>query len=286
MDSTVERIINDLIVGDHPIIRINRALGRNPRIVDDISVEHTTWMDTTDASLPDFLIDTMNRQFSIDDIKKTKDLVLKSLTIGDDVSGNLIALKEHITYVSAALDEIIDNTDPNSIGSVSFKRSQAFASKAELAKMQVLVNAPLFGHNLAGGGHPLFKDIPGGYDIDDEFSKKVGTMFQSICKGRFYEYTVPALSSQGMTLKTKQDTPQFRVYAKAIMAAIASKTTSRDDYDKAIARMDEPFLERGYNGISNDFYLGMRRQGMRKDEIVSSRFDFDGSQDYDIGHRS
>lgn len=283
MDKQVSKQIRELILSDHPVIRINRALGRDPRIVDDYSVVHTGWPDTTSASLPDFLVDTLNRQFSIDDMKKTKDLVLRKLSADDESFSYLVSLKEYISSIRKHFEDVVENSSPPSSSKVSILRSQAKASLNELDKMQVLVNAPLFGHNLAGGGHPLFFDTPAGYDIDDEFAKKAGEMFKAICKGRYYEYTVPALSSQGMTLKTRQDTPQFRIYAKAIMSALASKTKSRKDYDMVIEAMNEPFIERGYNGVANDFYLGMRRQGMRKDEVVSSKFDFDGSQDYDLG---
>lgn len=283
MDLKIQGRIEEMISSDHLIIALNRALLRDPKIITMEEGSHSGWMDVKGANLPFWLVEVMNRQFNIDDIRKSKDLLIKRLNDDSGFRTNfLISLEE----VQRRIRSDFDERAAFDIGGrkLNLDAMKARASQNELDKQQILTNAPLYGHNLAAGGHPVFADIPGGYDIDETFCVAAGKMFTSLFgTERKLDFTVPALSSQGMTLKTSRDTPQHRIYSKAIMATIAKKVKSRKQYDSVVKELDSPFIERGFDGVTNDFYLGMRRQGMRKPEPVSSLYDYDNNRDYSVG---
>lgn len=283
MDTSIRKKIEDMINSEDMVIRINRSLHRDPHIIDGHGFEHTGWMDTKQSSLPGFLIKVLKMQFAPNPVSKSKDLLLMRLT-KDPSFANEFLRHQHLIMgdILARFNDLNEGASSVRAGNVS--SMLANASLAELSKQQLLSSAPLFGHNLAAGGHPVHASIPDSYDMTDDFAFKCGELFRSIFSTvRKDKFTVPALTSQGMLLKTARDTPQWRVYAKALQSALATKITSRKQFDDVCDQLDEVFRTYGYDGITRDFYLGMRRQGTRKDEPVSSRYDFDTNRDYDIG---
>lgn len=277
MDEKIKRKVEHYLDYSNPVFMINSALHRLPAITEN-DTHGTGWPDTTYIDIPSFLSMVVKMQFKSTDITKSKDVILSN------VAANSVSLQAYCQNLYEIMGGIIRKFTEDSNSDMVFKKAIGKANLKEVAKQQLLSCSPLFGHNLAKGGHFVHSSAPSGFDMSIDFSFEAGVKMRNLFGTvRKMEFTVPASSSQGLVLKSKRDTPQFRVYSKALQAELAARCLTRKDYDEGIEFLNEPFVSRGYHGPANDFYLGLRKQGSRKGETVSSASSFDPSGDYDLG---
>jgi hypothetical protein len=281
MNERINSILERMKPGNM-IYDLNVAMHRSPEITSFESMP-TPWHDTDYAELPAFIKTVMLLQFRSKDYRKSKDIFIKAMAADDALRQEALAMLN--TCVSSYLNTLNIILSESSATAGDIGRAIARASLKEVAKMQVLNVAPLYGHNLTEGGHFLHPDIPASFSAYfDEDSASMWREFGALLASMYgtkrkHDFTVPVASSQGLVLKSKRDTPQWRVYSKAIQAELASRCKNRANYDEMVEFMDSPFTSRGYDGVTHCVYLGIRRQGGRKDEWVSSKWAIDNSGD-------
>lgn len=262
---------------ENVLIRVNIALGREPFVGSQTDTIEAKWIDSNHCSIPNYLGQVIAMQYRSPKTEKTDDIVLKRFLISDENGmRNTVILSDIMSRILSECKEAINEES-------FYSRGLYKSYLSELSKQQVLTVAPIYGHALAAGGHPVHQNIPDSFDLDETVSYKLGVSFRNMFNtARYYDFTVPAATSQGMTLKTLRDTPQWRIYSKALLGNLALKTKTRSEYEDAIKKIDSVFENRGFDGITNCFYLGMRRQGMRKDEYITSDYGVYAGGDYDV----
>lgn len=265
-------------ISSHPLLsELNSALLRTVEFI-DVEEQLGEWQDTEQIVLPLFLIRSLKAQF-----KSSKDYGAKDVLIGKLIPDPVIRSQFCIDVnrlMLAMADQWKLEMDGNQEKSIFLKLAAA-SNHSEITKQQLLVGSPVLGMPLTGGGHFVHSTIPSEFAIDINICKSLGTKFRDrFSTIRRTEFTVPASTSQGLILKSKQDSPQWRVYSKALMAELASRAKSRADYDGFIEKLNEPFQDRGFHGPANDFYLGMRKQASRREEPVCSENSYSLTGDY------
>lgn len=269
----------DRVISENPLLRqFNTALGRSIEI-EAIETQRGTWRDTTQVSLPSYLARSIRSQYMTKKNAGEKDVLLSTLLKDPSVAAEYFV---QLDIIMKDLTAEWSETITLGLGDGNFFKYMAASSNlSEITKQQLLISAPVLGHPLSGGGHFVHESPPGGFSIPDDVSYVLGKWFaEKFNTLRKLEFTVPASTSQGLILKSRQDSPQWRVYSKALMAELAMRAKSRKDFESYAAALNLPFEERGFHGPAKDFYLGMRKQAARKGEIVGSLRSYDLTGDY------
>lgn len=249
----------------------------------DMITDVPGWRDVDNVNIPEFLGRTIVSQYATQNPERMDDIInstlYKEFKHGLKESGrSLDDLQRSFREVRDNHSNILKNTtsDTESI----LKRSIAYASLKELSKAQILVGAPIYHHNLVVEDHQKYDDIPHGFSSRNwDWVGNAALWFRSFTSlERSRNFTLPIGTSQGMTLKSKSDTPQWRVYSKGLLSMLALRSETIAELYHKLDAVDGIFESKGYDGIAKHSFLGMRRQHTNKVEpsTVSSHYHTQG----------
>lgn len=165
---------------------------------------------------------------------------------------------------------IIIDTDAKTKDSDIFTSSLALNSLSELKKLQLLMGAPLYSHVLSINHHYKYEDIPSGFDLNEfAFVKRLEPVLSKICnydKSLEKTFKLPISTSQGLTLKSKRDTPWWRSTSKSLLAAYSLNSTSYEHLLEFFEKINFIFTQRRYGEVAQHAFLGLRRQQVKFDK--------------------
>lgn len=264
--------------------RFNSALGRLVEEITGEKYERKAYTDTSIITVPPFLQrivrGVFGRKFRDGDEHKLgrEDLILAACVEDESI---MDIIGRYYISDEKAYDSMADSVcgeylkgfsldEKGTLKAKEFVHSLMVANAKEIKKRQLLVGSPLRHHNLSFGDHFVHADIPN-YFLEQNWDwvPEAAQFFKAFTGlTRSYKYTLPIGTSQGFTLKTESDGPMWRTVSKGLLAALAKKTKSYNDFQKACTSIDGVFQSMGYAPIAKSYFLGLRRQHSVKEELV------------------
>lgn len=240
-----------------PAYIVNSCIGNPPEILyDETAPPNSLAEDSEMVRLPDYLIDFVQSPFLAKATEICNDLLSMQILSNDEFR------HEFSSRWIACRKNLIDETlrDP----------SLARANAKELEAAQLLCGA-LPGHtSMVNEAHAKHKVTPAGIlDYDWSFASELGQFMRSQFKEGWVDHvSLPRTTSQGIFLKSKSDTTDYRLFSKVILALLGSRCKTYSELREFLDQQNALCEEFGYSPFADCFVQGIRRQASRKAEPV------------------
>lgn len=244
-------------------------------------------------SIPDILGDSMNHSSGI---KFFFDLEFVEINSDDDLQSSSLAIEalassynKMVRDLESEYNRSLIPADIRGLDDLSHLdeitnalwQGHRLANLKELSKRQVLVESPTWHHGCSDGDHFNIKENLDdalhdkleqiGNDMGEYFAKKRGFIKRSD------SFTLPLGSSQGVILKSRRDSPQFRAMSKALQGRYAQLCENEKQLIDLLDALNDLSESKGYDRFFDSFFLGKRKQHANKQELID-----DGDDDMEV----
>lgn len=255
------RLLHDDQALKIPAVFINRfVLGQKSEFLQGQSAPLRTIEDAARViSVPDFTADYLQKALSSDPNSTYDDILCSRILLDSHFRDEFKRL-----WTTAA-DAI---TQP----SPSRDSGLAKANAKELSAAQVLLGAPTFHTPTDIRRINVHDSVPEGFTAVDwswvsDWCDVVRNEWRLAVPATLH---LPRLTSQGLVLKSSRDTVTWRLASKVLLASLARRCTSAQQFHNAQMRIGEVWKRHGYEDVAYDFAQNVRRQATRKDEPVTT----------------
>lgn len=240
-----------------PAYVVNSCLGNPPEILtDEIAPPNSLADDSEMIHLPSYLVDFVQAPFLAKATEVCNDLLSMELLANKDFRDDFTS--RWLSCRSALTDESL--RDP----------SLARANAKELDAAQLLCGA-LPGHtSMVNEAHAKHKTTPAGIlEYSWDFASELGRVMRADFKEGWVDHvSLPRTTSQGIFLKSRSDTTDYRLFSKVILALLGSRCKTYAELRGFLDEQNALCQEFGFSPFADCFVQGIRRQASRKAEPV------------------
>lgn len=269
--SMVKQQYTDARVASVPNFIANLAKSPYDKVIGDLSLPSLLDLDKPTKS---FSLDIDNEAVILAEREDLQTQMLLSDKYVRSYNRCITQLDEYYSSISTPLSLLPIQDD--AVGKIinALWQGHRVANHKELSKRQVLVGSPTWHHGCSDGDHFNIKS-----DLAEDKHAiliTLGSSLGNFIKSRFggvqrsQTYTLPLTSSQGVILKSRRDSPQFRAVSKALQGRYAQLCNNESELLECIDRLNDLAEQRGYDRFFDCFFLGKRKQHAAKDEPIDN----------------